>query len=49
MSKYSSFSYQIWINGALMSSDRMEMITDIVYEDNCTGSDLLTITIYPLY
>ena len=45
MSKYSSFTYQIWINGALMSSDRMEMITDIVYEDNCTGSDLLTITI----
>lgn len=45
MSKYSSFSYKIWINGAEMSSDRMEMVTDVVYEDNCTGSDLLTITI----
>ena len=44
MSKFSTFQYKIWIDGTPVSDDRLEMITDIVYEDNCTGSDLLTIS-----
>ena len=39
------FSYKIYIGGKLLDNTRMKNIQEIVYEENCTGSDLLQIYI----
>ena len=40
------FSYKIYINGKLLDDTRMMNIQEIVYEGNCSGSDLLQIYIH---
>lgn len=37
--------YLLYINGKELDDFRYSMITDVVYEDNATGSDLLKITV----
>lgn len=39
-----SFSYKIYIRGKLLDDTRMKNILDVTVQDNCTGSDLLQIT-----
>lgn len=45
MSNVMTYSYKIWVEGKELSSDRLEMITQIDYENNCSGSDLLSISL----